>query len=79
MSKDQSEKEVIFSKTISVPSNWDNSSFFKNDFLADCTICFSDVEKMKAHVFVLANGSGFFHDIFLGDIKKEKTPPFLKM
>ena len=73
MSQEPTEKELVFSQAISIPSDWDYSSFFKNDFLADCTICLSDVEKMKAHVFVLANGSGFFHDMFLGDMTEAKT------
>ena len=70
--QNEDDNQVSYTQRVELSANWNYSSFFNNKFLSDCTIKFDGTE-MPAHIFVLANGSDFFYDMFRSDMKEATT------
>ena len=66
-----------FSQEIVLAPLFDFLEFYDNQTLTDCIVYIGEdkesSEAIHAHILVLANSSGFFYNVFTGDMEEAKT------
>ena len=66
-----------YTKEIFLAPNFNYKEFYDSGFLTDCSIFLGKKEdnpkELRAHILVLANSSGYFFDMFTGQMSEAET------